>query len=74
MSVKKTHHRGTVSYLINDFNDLRDVVLTIERMIAETTEVRNKTVLREACRMSIVPLKDRCAYILQIKLHEAMLK
>ena len=71
---KKDNQDGrTASYLVNSFADLKDVVLTIEQMITNTTDVRNKAVLREGCRISVVPIKDRGGVILRIKLHESMM-
>jgi hypothetical protein len=61
--------RKTANYLVTGYNDLRDVVLTIEKMIMETSEVRQKNVLRQGCEISICSLADRHAYIVRIKLH-----
>jgi hypothetical protein len=61
--------RRTANYLVIGYNDLRDVVLTIEKMIMETSEVRQKNLLRQGCEVSIRSLADRHAYIVQIKLH-----
>jgi hypothetical protein len=62
-------NRKTANYLVSGYNDLRDVVLTIEKMIMETSEVRQKNLLRQGCEISIRPLADRNAYIVRIKLH-----
>lgn len=62
----------TLSYLVNDYIDLKDVVMAVEKMIADTSTERNKTLLREECRMSLISLPDQQAFVLRITLPYAV--
>ncbi len=62
----------TANYLVNNYLDLRDVVFTVDKMIQESSGERDKAMLRRGCQLSIVPLKDRDAYIVRIRLHKAI--
>lgn len=62
----------TVNYLVTNYGDLRDVVLTVEQMIMDCGKIRNKNLLRQGCDLSIVPLKDRSGYVVRLKLHPDM--
>ena len=71
-SVKAEGARKTANYLVTGYTDLRDVVLTIEKMIMDQTDIRNKNLLRQGCDISIVPLGDREGYVVRVKLHPDM--
>ncbi|MCP4685048.1 MAG: hypothetical protein GY867_06310 [bacterium] len=60
------------SYLVASYLDLKDVIFTIEKMIMEHSEIRNKTLLRKGCELSIKPLGDREGFIVQVKLPPEM--
>ena len=64
--------RKVASYLVTSYLDMKDVIFTIEQMIMEHAEVRNKTLLRKGCDLSIKPLGDRDGFIVQVKLPEEM--
>jgi len=64
--------RKVASYLVSSYLDLRDVILTIEQMILEHYKVRNKSLLREGCDLSILPLAGKEGYIVQIRMPEEM--
>jgi hypothetical protein len=66
--------RKVASYLVASYQNLKDAVFTIEKMVLEHTEIRNKTLLRKDCDVSIRPLGDREGYIVQVKLHPEMSK
>ena len=72
MGEAKTKAPRIANYLISNYSDLRDVVFTIENMILETKGVRDKSVLRNGCKLSIIPLEDRDGFILRFRLHEAI--
>jgi hypothetical protein len=74
MGIRGKVFDGSVNYLINSYDDLKDVIMTVEKLIAETHSVRNKTILRESCAMSIMPLKDKSGFVLRIKLHESIIE
>ncbi len=66
----KTVSGHTANYLVSNYLDLRDVIYTVDRMIMESSGERDKAMLRRGCLLSVLPLKDRDAYIVRIKLHK----
>ncbi|UCC43539.1 MAG: hypothetical protein JSU65_10390 [Candidatus Zixiibacteriota bacterium] len=72
MSRQEDSQVEVLNYFVANYCDLKDVVYTVESLIKKTATERNKAILREGCLMSIVPLKDRHAFLVRIKLHEAM--
>jgi len=62
-----------VNYLVNSYSDVKDVVMTIEKLIARTP-VTDKSELRQACELSITPLPNRSGYLFRIKLPDALLR
>jgi hypothetical protein len=70
--VKAEGPRKTANYLVTNYTDLRDVVLTIEKLIMDQTEIRNKNLLRQGCDISIVPLSEREGWVVRVKLHPDM--
>ena len=63
----------TARYLIADYHDVRDVVLTIEQWISETATGENRSALRECCGISIHPLSGGSAFILNVHVPQEML-
>ncbi len=70
---RKTPRGRTVNYLVSTYSDLRDVVFAVEKMILEGSDIRNKPMLREGCRMTIHPLEDRTSYVVRVQLHPSVL-
>ncbi len=70
----ETDNKRTVNYLVENYADLRDVVSTIEKMVMDATDQRNKSILRQGSGLSIIPLKERRGYIVRLKLHPDVLK
>ncbi len=69
---KGADSRKVASYLVTSYLDMKDVIFTIEKMIMEHSEVRNKTLLRKGCELSIRALSDREGFVVQVKLPEEM--
>ena len=65
--------RRQVNYLVNSYSDIKDVVLTIEKLISQTADT-NKAELRKSCEVSIIPLQGRSGYVFRVKLHQSMLR
>ena len=70
--VKSTQARKTANYLVSSYGDLRDVVLTVEKMILDHKEIRDKNLLRRGCDVQIVPLAERGGWVVRVKLHPDM--
>jgi hypothetical protein len=64
----------TARYLIANYYDLRDVVLTIEQWISETGSIEDQPILREACSLSVIPLSDGSALIMNVHLPHEMIE
>ena len=62
-----------VNYLVTTYSDLKDVVYTVEKLISQTP-VTDKSELRKACDLAIIPLQNRSGYVIRLRLHEAMMK
>jgi|GEM_PF-3086526 len=62
-----------VNYLVNSYSDIKDVILTVEKLIAQTP-ITDKSELRAACEVTIVPLQGRSGYLFRVKLHDAVMR
>jgi hypothetical protein len=62
-----------VNYLVTTYSDVKDVVFTVEKLITQTP-VTDKSELRQACDLTIIPLQNRSGYVFRLKLHDAMIK
>ena len=62
----------SVNYLVTSYDDLKDVVTAVERMIADCEEITDNPTLRKEMRLDVIPLKDNAGIILKIQLHDAM--
>jgi len=62
-----------VNYLVTSYSDVKDIVMTIEKLIARTP-VTDKSELRQACELSITPLPNRSGYLFRIKLPDDLLR
>ena len=63
----------SVNYLVTSYDDLKDVVTAVERMIADNEEIKDDPTLRKEMRLDVMPLKDNAGIILKIQLHDAMI-
>ena len=70
-TVKETEEKS-VNYLVNNYEDLRDVVTTIEQMIADIKGIKDKPSLRKGMRLTIIPLKGKDSSIIKINLSNTM--
>ena len=62
-----------VNYLVNSYSDIKEVVFTIEKLIAQTP-ITDKSELRQACEINIIPLQGRSGYVFRVKLHPAVMR
>jgi hypothetical protein len=73
METVKERKDKNVNYLVTNYDDLKDVVTTVERMIADNEEIRDNPTLRKEMRLDVTPLKANAGIILKIQLHDAMI-
>jgi len=62
-----------VNYLVNSYSDVKEVIYTIEKLIAQTP-ITDKSELRQACEINIIPLQGRSGYVFRVKLHQAVMR
>jgi len=73
MKTVKERKDKSVNYLVTSYDDLKDVVTAVERMIADNEEIKDNPTLRKEMRLDVMPLKDNAGIILKIQLHDAMI-
>ena len=73
MKTVKERKDKSVNYLVTSYDDLKDVVTAVERMIADNEEFKDNPTLRKEMRLDVMPLKDNAGIILKIQLHDAMI-
>lgn len=62
-----------VNYLVSSYSDIKEVIYTIEKLIAQTP-ITDKSELRSACEVNIIPLQGRSGYVFRVKLHAAVMR
>ena len=70
-TVKETEEKS-VNYLVNNYEDLRDVVTAVEQIIVNNEEIKDKPTLRKGMRLMIIPLKGKDSSIIKINLSNTM--